>query len=173
MPYKSFVFFFSKYIFVSFQAVIQLALVTFAIDDWFSKVKSISRMFNIITMHCLKRHKNVLTEKEHKRLIRHIQKLMVLARNIRFVNSNLSRVQESKLIPASWPPYVQYNYDAGTSLQWYEFTVVRVDNKTNESVNRSRKRLNRGVISFLQRNGGKGNTRHFQKSVVNDESDER
>jgi len=21
---------------------------------------------------------------------------------------------------------VQYNYDAGTSLQWYEFTVVRV-----------------------------------------------
>jgi len=25
------------------------------------------------------------------------------ARNIRFVNSKLSRVQESKLIPASWP----------------------------------------------------------------------
>jgi len=25
------------------------------------------------------------------------------ARNIGFVNSNLSRVQESKLIPASWP----------------------------------------------------------------------
>jgi len=23
--------------------------------------------------------------------------------------------------------YVQYNYDAGTSLQWYKFTVVRVD----------------------------------------------
>jgi hypothetical protein len=23
--------------------------------------------------------------------------------------------------------YVQYNYDAGTSLQWYEFTVVPVD----------------------------------------------
>jgi hypothetical protein len=23
--------------------------------------------------------------------------------------------------------YVQYNYDAGMSLQWYEFTVVRVD----------------------------------------------
>ena len=23
-------------------------------------------------------------------------------------------------------PYVQYNYDAGMSLQWYEFTVVRV-----------------------------------------------
>jgi hypothetical protein len=33
--------------------------------------------------------------------------------------------------------------------------VVRVDNKTNESVNRSRRRLNRGVISFLQRNAGK------------------
>jgi hypothetical protein len=42
-----------------------------------------------------------------------------------------------------------------SSLQWYEFTVVRVDNKTNESVNRSRKRLNRGVISVLQRNAGK------------------
>ena len=26
--------------------------------------------------------------------------------------------------------YVQYNYDAGTSLQRYEFTVVRVDFKT-------------------------------------------
>ena len=26
--------------------------------------------------------------------------------------------------------YVQYNYDAGTSLQWYEFTVVGVDFKT-------------------------------------------
>ena len=23
--------------------------------------------------------------------------------------------------------YVQYYYDAGTSLQWYKFTVVRVD----------------------------------------------
>ena len=23
--------------------------------------------------------------------------------------------------------YVQYNYDAGTSLQWYKFTVVPVD----------------------------------------------
>ena len=23
--------------------------------------------------------------------------------------------------------YVQYNYDDGTSLQWYEFTLVRVD----------------------------------------------
>jgi hypothetical protein len=22
--------------------------------------------------------------------------------------------------------YVQYNYDADTSLQWYEFTVVRI-----------------------------------------------
>jgi hypothetical protein len=22
--------------------------------------------------------------------------------------------------------YVQYNYDAGTSLQWYEFTLVRI-----------------------------------------------
>jgi hypothetical protein len=30
-----------------------------------------------------------------------VQKLMILARNIRFVNSNLSTVQESKLIPAS------------------------------------------------------------------------
>jgi hypothetical protein len=47
---RLFVFFFSKYIFVSFQAVIQLALVTFVIDDWFSKVTSISRTFNIITM---------------------------------------------------------------------------------------------------------------------------
>jgi hypothetical protein len=35
---RLFVFFFSKYIFVSFQAVIQLALVTFVIDDLFSKV---------------------------------------------------------------------------------------------------------------------------------------
>ena len=54
MPYirisRLFVFFFSKYIFVSFQAVIQLALVTFVIDDLFSKVTSISRTFNIITM---------------------------------------------------------------------------------------------------------------------------
>ena len=47
---RLFVFFFNKYIFVPFQAVIQLALVTFVIDDWFSKVTSISRMFNIITM---------------------------------------------------------------------------------------------------------------------------
>ena len=23
--------------------------------------------------------------------------------------------------------YVQYNYDAGTSLLWYKFTLVRVD----------------------------------------------
>jgi hypothetical protein len=47
---RLFVFFFSKYIFVSFQTVIQLALVTFVIDDWLSKVTSISRTFNIITM---------------------------------------------------------------------------------------------------------------------------
>ena len=27
--------------------------------------------------------------------------------------------------------YVQYNYDAGTSLQWYEFTVVRAYSGTS------------------------------------------
>jgi hypothetical protein len=49
---RLFVFFFSKYIFVfvSFQAVIQLTLVISVNDDWFSKVTSISRTFNIITM---------------------------------------------------------------------------------------------------------------------------
>jgi hypothetical protein len=47
---RLFVFFFSKYIFVSFQAVIQLMLVISVNDDWFSKVTSISRTFNIITM---------------------------------------------------------------------------------------------------------------------------
>jgi hypothetical protein len=26
--------------------------------------------------------------------------------------------------------YVQYNYDAGTSLLWYKFTLVRVDYET-------------------------------------------
>jgi hypothetical protein len=63
---RLFVFFFSKYMFVSFQAVIQLALVTFV---W------------------------------HWRLIFESDEYF---------------------------PYVQYNYDAGTSLQWYKFTVVRV-----------------------------------------------
>jgi hypothetical protein len=63
---RLFVFFFSKYIFVSFQM-----LVTSVIDDWFSKVTSISRAFNIITM--------------------------------------LVRVY------------------SGTSLHWYEFTLVQVD----------------------------------------------
>ena len=27
--------------------------------------------------------------------------------------------------------WVQYNYDAGTSLQWYEFTVVQICNGTS------------------------------------------
>jgi hypothetical protein len=26
--------------------------------------------------------------------------------------------------------YVQYNYDAGTSLQWYEFTDIKVEQIT-------------------------------------------
>jgi hypothetical protein len=72
---RLFVFFFSKYIFVPFQAVIQLALVTFVIDDWFSKVMSISHTFNIITM-------------------------------------------------------LVWDY-SGTSLLWYEFTLVRVCNGTS------------------------------------------
>jgi hypothetical protein len=38
------------------------------------------------------------------------------ARNIRFVNSNSSRFQESKLIPASWPQnIIRFSYTPGTS----------------------------------------------------------
>ena len=58
----------------------------------------------------------LMKKNTNKRLVWHIQKLMVLARNIRFVNSNLSRVQESKLIPASWPQnIIHFSYTPGTS----------------------------------------------------------
>ena len=52
--------------------------------------------------HFLKRHKNVLTEKEHKQTTyAAYPEIDGTSQKYKVVNSNLSRVQESKLIPAS------------------------------------------------------------------------
>ena len=35
-------------------------------------------------------------------------------------------ISENQEMALDTKGYVQYNYDAGTNLQWYEFTVVQV-----------------------------------------------
>ena len=48
--------------------------------------------------------------------------------NFLLAQKNNSGQQRLALI--SGTGYIQYNYDAGTSLHWYELTLVRVDYKT-------------------------------------------
>ena len=49
------------------------------------------------------------------------------ARNIRFVNSNLSRVQESKLIPASWPQNIIRGKFGVELHQFHVFQTFYID----------------------------------------------